>query len=109
MLLLPTYGSGRADSPTLDAGGYVPKQVIAFLNNEHNRSLIRGVIAAGNTNFGAEFCYAGDVVSRKCGVPYLYRFELMGTAEDVEAVRAGLAEFWKDEDTCHQRSLLQSL
>ena len=41
---------------------------------------IRGVIAAGNTNFGAEFCYAGDVVSRKCGVPYLYRFELMGTA-----------------------------
>ena len=70
--------------------GYVPKQVIAFLNNPHNRSLIRGVIAAGNTNFGAEFCYAGDVVSRKCGVPYLYRFELMGTAEDVEAVRAGL-------------------
>ena len=79
------------------------------LNNEHNRSLIRGVIAAGNTNFGAEFCYAGNVVSRKCGVPYLYRFELMGTAEDVDAVRAGLAAFWKDEDTCHQRSQLQSL
>lgn len=108
VLILPTYGGGRANGPDPAAGGYVPKQVIAFLNNEHNRSLLRGVIAAGNTNFGAEYCYAGDVVSRKCGVPYLYRFELMGTADDVFAVRAGLAEFWKDEDTCHQRSQLQS-
>jgi protein involved in ribonucleotide reduction len=113
VLILPTYGGGRANGPDPEAGGYVPKQVIAFLNNEHNRSLIRGVIAAGNTNFGAEFCYAGDVVSRKCGVPYLYRFELMGTAEDVEAVRAGLAEFWKaafqrEDDAWHQPSLLQS-
>ena len=114
VLIVPTYGGGRANGPDPDAGGYVPKQVIAFLNDEHNRSLIRGVIAAGNTNFGAEFCYAGDVVSRKCGVPYLYRFELMGTAEDVEAVRAGLADFWKAssfqerDDACHQPSLLQS-
>ena len=30
------------------------------------------------------------------------------TNEDVAAVRAGLAEFWEDE-TCHQRSQLQSL
>ena len=51
------------------------------------------MIAAGNTNFGEEYCYAGNVVSRKCGVPYLYRFELMGTAEDVESVRNGLVEF----------------
>ena len=115
VLILPTYGGGKANGPDPDAGGYVPKQVIAFLNNKDNRSLIRGVIAAGNTNFGAEFCYAGDVVSRKCGVPFLYRFELMGTVEDVEAVRAGLADFWKAasfqerDDTCHQRSQLQSL
>ncbi len=108
VLILPTYGGGRANGPDPDAGGYVPKQVIAFLNSEHNRSLIRGVIAAGNTNFGAEFGYAGDVVSRKCGVPYLYRFELMGTTDDVLAVRAGLEDFWK-ESTCHQPSQLQSL
>jgi len=106
VLVLPTYGGSRA-TPDINGGGYVPKQVIAFLNNEHNRSLLRGVIAAGNTNFGAEFCYAGDVVARKCGVPYLYRFELMGTNEDVDAVRAGLADFWK-EQTCHQSSQLQS-
>ena len=109
MLLLPTYGRGRGDSPRLDAKGYVPKQVIAFLNNPHNRSLIRGVIGAGNTQFGAEYCFAASLVSHKCRVPFLYRFEMMGTAEDVEAVRAELAEFWKDEDTCHLRSQLQSL
>jgi protein involved in ribonucleotide reduction len=110
VLVLPTYGGGRRNPNLADieAGGYVPKQVIAFLNNEHNRALLRGVIAAGNTNFGAEFCYAGEVVSRKCGVPYLYRFELMGTDEDVQAVRAGLADFWKDE-TCHQPPQLQNV
>ena len=84
VLILPTYGGGRA-TPDINVGGYVPKQVIAFLNNEHNRSFIRGVIAAGNNNFGTEFAYAGNVVSRKCGVPYLYRFELMGTPDDVDA------------------------
>ena len=106
VLVLPTYGGGRK-KPDMNEGGYVPKQVIAFLNNEHNRGLLRGVIAAGNTNFGAEFCYAGDVVARKCDVPYLYRFELMGTDTDVQAVRAGLDDFWKDE-TCHLPLQLQS-
>ena len=106
VLVLPTYGGGRKTS-RLNEGGYVPKQVIAFLNDEHNRGLLRGVIAAGNTNFGAEFCYAGNVVARKCGVPYLYRFELMGTEEDVQAVRSGLADFWKD-DACHRPLQQQS-
>ncbi|BBY54572.1 class Ib ribonucleoside-diphosphate reductase assembly flavoprotein NrdI [Mycobacterium koreense] len=107
VLVVPTYGGGR-HTPDVNDGAYVPKQVKKFLNNEHNRSLLRGVIAAGNNNFGAEYCFAGEVISRKCGVPYLYRFELMGTPDDVETVREGLATFWKDE-TCHQRSQLQSL
>jgi len=109
VLLLPTYGRGRGDGPHLDAKGYVPKQVIAFLNNPRNRSLIRAVIGAGNTQFGAEYCFAAKLVSHKCKVPLLYRFELMGTAEDVQAVRAELTKFWKDEDTCHLQSQLQSL
>jgi protein involved in ribonucleotide reduction len=91
VLILPTYGGGT--TATGRDTNFVPKQVIRFLNNEHNRSLIRGVIAAGNTNFGESFCFAGDIVSRKCKVPYLYRFELMGTADDVERVRDGLAQF----------------
>lgn len=112
VLVLPTYGGGRGnpeipDISKIQGGGHVPKQVIAFLNNEPNRSLIRGVIAAGDNNFGAEFCWAGEVISRKCGVPYLYRFELMGTADDVRAVRGGLNDFWKDQ-TCQSLSQLQS-
>ena len=73
----------------------VPRQVIRFLNDPQNRQLIRGVIAAGNRNFGDAFGRAGDVISQKCGVPYLYRFELMGTQQDVENVRKGVNEFWQ--------------
>lgn len=88
VLVVPTYGGGNE-------GGAVPRQVIRFLNDEGNRGLIRGVIAAGNTNFGAHYCVAGDIIAAKCQVPYLFAFELMGTSEDVERVREGLEEFWQ--------------
>lgn len=90
ILLVPSYGGG---SPV----GAVPIQVIRFLNDSHNRSLIRGVIAAGNTNFGDAYCLAGQIISHKCQVPYLYRFELLGTAEDVTNVRRGVTEFWQQQ------------
>ena len=95
VLIVPTYGGGTTYSGR--DTNYVPKQVVKFLNQKNNRSLIRAVIAAGNTNFGDSFCFAGDVISQKCAVPYLYRFELMGTPEDVERVRDGLEEFWERE------------
>lgn len=88
VLVTPTYGSGQD-------GGAVPKQVIKFLNIEGNRGLIRGVIAAGNTNFAESYCLAGDVIAAKCRTQLLYRVELMGTPEDVERVRTGLEQFWK--------------
>ncbi|TWS19410.1 class Ib ribonucleoside-diphosphate reductase assembly flavoprotein NrdI [Tsukamurella asaccharolytica] len=97
VLITPTYGGGK-QATAVSGGGYVPKQVIRFLNDQHNRSLLRGVVAAGNTNFGEEFCYAGNIISRKCRVPYLYRFELMGTTEDVERVRTGLVDFFTRND-----------
>ncbi len=90
VLVLPTYGGGNE-------GGAVPKQVIKFLNDEHNRSLIRGVISAGNTNFGTAYCIAGDIVAAKCHVPHLYKFELFGTQDDVTAVREGLDDLWKQQ------------
>ena len=65
-----------------------------FLNNEQNRNLLRGVIGAGNTNFGETYCLAADIVAAKCNVPVLYRFEVMGTSEDVARVTQGLEEFW---------------
>jgi protein involved in ribonucleotide reduction len=92
VLVSPTYGGGQGRG---EEKGAVPKQVIRFLNEEHNRSLIRGVISAGNTNFGEDFCLAGDIISRKCRVPHLYRLELFGTPEDVDRVSEGLERWWK--------------
>ncbi len=87
VLIVPTYSG--------DGGkGAVPKQVIRFLNEAGNRSHLRGVISAGNSNFGATFGIAGDIISAKCQVPYLYRFELLGTEQDVANVKHGLERFW---------------
>jgi protein involved in ribonucleotide reduction len=88
ILIVPSYGGGGI-------AGAVPAQVIRFLNNARNRALLRGVIASGNRNFGEGFCRAGDVIAQKCQVPYLYRFELIGTDQDIENVRKGVSEFWQ--------------
>ncbi|MCI1220050.1 MAG: class Ib ribonucleoside-diphosphate reductase assembly flavoprotein NrdI [Bifidobacterium sp.] len=87
VLIVPTYGGGSAHKA-------VPVQVRQFLNNASNRQYIRGVIASGNSNFGEGYCIAGDIISAKCKVPFMYRFELMGTPEDQTAVRQGLLEFF---------------
>lgn len=88
VLICPTYGGGELK-------GAIPKQVIAFLNDPGNRALLRGVIASGNTNFGEAYCLAGPTIADKCQVPYLYGFELLGTADDVSRVTEGLASFWQ--------------
>ena len=90
VLIVPTYGGGNE-------GGAVPRQVVKFLNNVTNRSLIRGVIAAGNTNFGTAYCLAGPIIAAKCAVPYLYGFEILGTPEDVIRVRDGLDLWWQQQ------------
>ncbi len=88
VLVVPTYGGGSVK-------GAVPKQVIAFLNDPHNRSLCRGVISSGNTNFGEAYCLAGDIIASKLDVPLLYRYELLGTNTDVARVKEGLEGFWQ--------------
>lgn len=92
VLVTPTYGGGQGRG---EEKGSVPKQVVRFLNDENNRSLLRGVISAGNTNFGETFCLAGDIISRKCHVPHLYKLELFGTQDDVDRVTDGLERWWK--------------
>ncbi|MGP5200564.1 class Ib ribonucleoside-diphosphate reductase assembly flavoprotein NrdI [Brachybacterium alimentarium] len=86
--VVPTYG-GR------EQAGAVPKRIIAFLNAPTNRTLARGGMTAGNTNFGEHYCLADPVISRKCGVPDLYRFDLVGTQCDVDRVNADLDLSWK--------------
>lgn len=87
VLITPTYGAGSK--------GFVPKQVIAFLNQEQNRVRCRGVIGSGNMNFLGDYCKAADIISAKLQVPLLYRFELAGTPEDIRKTQEGLTQFWQ--------------
>lgn len=88
VLAVPTYGRP-------EGSGAVPPQVVKFLNIEANRRLLRGVLGAGNTNFGDKFCLAADKIAAKCQVPVLYKFELMGTGTDVTTVNEGLMNLWQ--------------
>ncbi len=88
ILICPTYsGGGKNTNGHVDTRGAVPKQVIHFLNDEHNRKLCRAVIGTGNTNFGDSFALAGPIIAAKVGVPLVYQFELSGTQEDVARVQ----------------------
>ncbi len=79
VLVVPTYGGGSETSA-------IPRQVRAFLNIPNNRSLLRGVIGTGNTNFGEHYCKAADMISAKTGVPIVARVEILGTPEDIELI-----------------------
>ncbi|MGP5382331.1 class Ib ribonucleoside-diphosphate reductase assembly flavoprotein NrdI [Glutamicibacter arilaitensis] len=87
VLLIPTYGGEHGKRSILP-------QIMKFLQVEQNRENLRGVIGAGNTNFGAYYCIAAKRIAQKCNVPVLYKFELMGTSDDVLKVKEGLETFW---------------
>lgn len=98
-LICPTYGGGAKMLNTENDTRPVPPQVRKFLSRQENKDNLTAVISSGNINFGQEFCLSGDVISKRFGVPYVYRFELMGTPEDVQRVKRGLKEFtWTDRD-----------
>lgn len=84
VLVTPTYG-----------GGDIPKQVERFLETGDNAQLLVGVIGAGNTNFGEDYCKAAKVIAERRMVPMLYKFELMGTPVDVENVQRGLRLYFE--------------
>ena len=90
ILICPSYADGQGR-------GAVAKQVIHFLNDPKRRAGLRGVIASCNRNFGELFACAGDVITKKCDVPVLYRFELAGTDADIRNVKIGLEKFWRHE------------
>lgn len=88
VLITPTYGAAQK--------GFVPQQVIKFLNQEQNRYNIIGVISSGNINFFDDYAKAGNIISIKLNVPLLYKFELAGTTDDVIKVKEGLKKFWEN-------------
>lgn len=83
VLVVPTYGGGSEKSA-------IPRQVRHFLNVEQNRTLLRGVIGTGNTNFGDNYCKAAELISDKTGVPIIARVEIFGTDEDVNKIKERL-------------------
>lgn len=101
VLVLPTYGGGEDKRA-------VPIQVIKFLNDPVNRSLIAGVIATGNTNFGTTYAVAGDIVSAKLQVPLLYRVEILGTPNDIFEVKERLQKLWDLQQNSHQSPAFSS-
>ena len=94
VLVIPTYGGG-------DDKRSVPIQVIKFLNDPVNRSLIVGVIATGNTNFGETYAIAGEIVSSKLQVPLLYRVEILGTPHDIFEVKERIQKLWDLQQNSH--------
>lgn len=83
ILITPTYGNVTG----------VPHQVRKFLNLPEAKKYLKGVIASGNTNFGADYAKAGYSIEAKCRVPLLYTFELLGTDHDIERVTEGITNY----------------
>lgn len=83
VLFVPTYGGGSDNSS-------IPKQVKKFLNIPSNRSLLRGIVGFGNTNFGEHYCKAARMISEKTGVPIIGQVEIFGTDEDVNKIKERL-------------------
>jgi len=65
------------------------------LNDPVNRSFMKAVIGAGNTNFGDKYCRAAEVIARKTSVPLVYKLELLGTPSDVATVKEKMELLWK--------------
>ncbi|MBO2029160.1 class Ib ribonucleoside-diphosphate reductase assembly flavoprotein NrdI [Klebsiella pneumoniae] len=87
ILIVPSYGGGGT-------AGAVPRQAIRFLNDVHNRQLIRGVIAAGNRNFGDGWGVP-EMSSRKMRRALSLPLRADGNPDDINTVRKGVSEFWQ--------------
>ena len=90
VLMVPTYGGGEGRAA-------IPRQVRHFLNIRENRSLLRGVVGFGNTNFGEHFCKAADLISAKTGVPVIAKVEIFGTEDDIRKVKERLTLLYGQE------------
>lgn len=69
-----------------DGLGQVPAVVTSFMEQHHK--WCKGVIVSGNSNFGAaNFCGAGDALSKQYNIPIIRKIELRGFASDDQAIK----------------------
>lgn len=69
--------------------GQVPDKVNSFL--KRNQSQLKGVSASGNRNWGQCFAKSADTISSQYNVPVVSKFELSGTATDVQRFVEGVS------------------
>ena len=86
VLLTPSYKTGNESNDT------VPEAVRRFLQDEHNRRLMVGVMGSGNRNFGRYYQMAARLIAKRSGRPVLFEFELAGTPWDVAECRTILTD-----------------
>lgn len=86
VLLTPSYKTGNESNDT------IPEGVRRFLNSDHNRRLMVGVMGSGNRNFGRYYQMAARLIAQRSHRPILFEFELAGTPWDVEECRRILGD-----------------
>lgn len=91
ILVTPTYGDAA-----------LPAVVRSALKHKADRDNVVAVIGTGNINFGDNYCAGARKVADRLGVPLLYRLELAGTTEDVEAARRIITDFSQNHYTMTQ-------
>ncbi|MGI2303617.1 class Ib ribonucleoside-diphosphate reductase assembly flavoprotein NrdI [Staphylococcus cohnii] len=82
--------------------GEVPQPVQAFL--DVNDDLLKAVAASGNRNWGQNFAKAGRSISERYQVPLLLKFEVQGTADDINEFKDKVGNFNED----YRREEIQS-
>jgi protein involved in ribonucleotide reduction len=92
VLIIPTYGDHNKQ-------GMIPIAVKRFLSKKENREHCTAVIATGNSNFGKQYCKAGDLISEKLGVPLLYKLELAGDTDDIAIIQNKIADHYQESNT----------
>lgn len=86
-IILVTYTTGY---------GEIPAEVQAFCQ-KYNQ-YIKYVIASGNRNWGQMFARSGDLIASNYNASLLYKFELSGTANDIQQVTAILENIYNEND-----------
>ena len=74
--------------------GEVPQPVQMFL--DVNDDLLKAVAASGNRNWGQNFAKAGRSISERYQVPLLLKFEVQGTADDINEFKDKVGNFNED-------------
>lgn len=58
-----------------------------FIEYQNNQSFLKGIVGAGNLNFGELFVFTAKDLVKEYNSELLYSFEFSGTDKDVEAIK----------------------